>query len=235
MVNGVKVVGYARVSTDDKGQSIEGQIREIKKWAEVRGNEIINIYSDEMSGATFPRPGLSNALWEVQLKEADYLVCYDQSRLTRDAENHLPLIRKFVPKICYVVDGDLEPDTLPTNLLHAIKGITDKEERRILGIRTKIGMEAKKAQGIHLGRPLKVALKEEEETSPTGRIIPGQTTILTRSQVLTFASMGMSPNHLAKNVLHTTSGTVYGLLKRNNMVNEYYEIMRKHDFNLNAV
>lgn len=235
MVNGVKVVGYCRVSTDDKGQSIDGQSRAIYDWAKTRNCEIIGIYHDEMSGAKFPRPGLSEALLEIQLGEADYLVCYDQSRLTRDAENHLHKIRLLAPKICYVVDGDLEPDSLPTNLLHAIKGVTDKEERRVIGLRTKIGMEAKKAQGIHLGRPLILALKEEEEDSPSGRIVAGHTTVITRSQVLTFASMGMSPNYLAKNVLHTTSATVYGLLKRNSLTSEYYETMRKHETRIKGV
>ena len=243
MVNGVNVVGYARVSTDDKGQNIEGQKREILKWAEARNNNVVGFYFDEgISGATFPRPGLSMALLQIQLGDADYLVCYDQSRLTRDADNHLWQIRRFAPNICYVADGDLEPNTLPTDLLHAIKGVTDKEERRIIGLRTRIGMETKKAQGVHLGRPLKLALREEVEGSNKGRIVPGKTTIITRNQLLTFASMGMTPNHLAVNIFHTTSATVYSLLDRNDLTKEYYNTLssnventKKHDFDFKGV
>lgn len=235
MISGVNIIGYARVSTDDKGQSIEGQKIEIMKWAKTHNSNVIEIYSDEMSGAAWPRPGLSMALIDVQSMKDCYLVCYDQSRLTRDAENHLWRIKSYAPKIIYTSDGDLEPGTLSADLLHAIKGVTDKEERRVLGIRTKIGMEAKRAQGKHLGRPLTLALKEEEEGSLKGRIVVGKTTVITRSQLLTFASMGMTPNHLAKNVLHTNSATVYNLLKRNNLHEEYYKNLGKHDFDFKTV
>lgn len=235
MISGVNFIGYARVSTDDKNQSIDGQKAEIMKWAKDHKNTMVNFYSDEISGAVFPRPGLSMALLDIQMGAADYLVCYDQSRLTRDAENHLWRIKLFVQKIIYVSDGDLEPGTLSADLLHAIKGVTDKEERRILGLRTKIGMEAKRAAGKHIGRPLTLALTEELEGTPTGRVVSGVTTVLTRSQVLYYASMGMSPNYLAKNIVHTTSGTVYTFLKRNNLQREYYEYMEKSHFNFKGV
>lgn len=235
MISGVNIIGYARVSTDDKGQSIDGQKAEIMKWAKDHNSTVVKFYSDEMSGAAFPRPGLSMALMDVQMGEADYLLCYDQSRLTRDAENHLWRIKLFVKNIIYVADGDLEPGTLSADLLHAIKGVTDKEERRILGLRTKIGMEAKRNAGKHLGRPLILALKDEEEGALSGRIVEDVTVVLTRPQVLYYASMGMSPHYLAKNILHITSGTVYSFLDRNNLKVEYYEHMKKGGIGFKAV
>lgn len=223
MVNGVKVVGYARVSTDDKGQSVENQKREIEKWVNAHDSELVAFYSDEVSGAIFPRPGLSMALMDIQMGAGDYLICYDQSRLTRDADNHLWRIRQFAPNIIYTVDGDLEPDSFSTNLLHAIKGVTDKEERKILGARTKIGMDRRRAEGVHCGRPLKFALQEEASGSLAGRIVPGKTTVITKAQLLTFASMSMSPCYLAHNVIHTTPATVYALLERTGTKEEYYK------------
>lgn len=222
MVTGVKLVGYARVSTDDKGQSVDNQKREIEKWASAHDSDLVAFYSDEMSGAIFPRPGLARALLCIQMGTADYLICYDQSRLTRDAENHLWRIRVFAPNIIYTSDGDLDPDSFSSNLLHAIKGVTDKEERRILGARTKIGMDRRKAEGVHCGRPLKFALQEESSGSLAGRIIPGKTTVITKAQLLTFASMKMSPCYLATNVIHTTPATVYALLERTGTKEEYY-------------
>ena len=145
MITGVKLVGYARVSTDDKGQSVENQRREIEKWASAHDSDLVSFYADEVSGSIFPRPGLSMALLDMKMGEADYLICYDQSRLTRDADNHLWRIRQFAPNIIYTVDGELEPDSFSTNLLHAIKGVTDKEERRIIGARTKIGMDRRRS------------------------------------------------------------------------------------------
>ena len=223
MVNNVKVVGYARVSTDDKGQSVDNQKREIEKWVSAHDSELVAFYSDEVSGSIFPRPGLNKALLDIQMGSADYLICYDQSRLTRDAENHLCRIRTFAPNIIYVTDGDLEPDTFSVNLLHAIKGVTDKEERRILGARTKIGMDRRKAEGVHCGRPLRFALQEENSGSLSGRIVPGKTTVITKAQLITFASMGMSPCYLATNVIHTTPATVYALLERTGTKEEYYQ------------
>ena len=217
-----RIYGYARVSTDDKGQSVDNQKREIEKWVSAHDSELVAFYSDELSGSIFPRPGLNKALLDIQMGKGDYLLCYDLSRLTRDAENHLWKIRTFAPNILYVTDGDLEPDSFSTNLLHAIKGVTDKEERRVLGARTKIGMDRRRAEGIHCGRPLKFALVEENSGSLAGRIVPGKTTVITKAQLITFASMGMSPCYLATNVIHTTPATVYALLERTGTREEYY-------------
>lgn len=222
MLNGVKLVGYARVSTDDKGQSVDNQRREIEKWATAHNSELVAFYSDEVSGAIFPRPGLSSALLEIQMGTGDYLICYDQSRLTRDAENHLWRIRQFAPNIIYTTDGDLDPDSFSSKILHAIKGVTDSEERKILGARTKIGMDRRMAEGVHCGRPLRFALQEENSGSLAGRIVPGKTIIITRTQLITFASMGMTPCYLATKVIHTTPATVYALLKRTGTKEEYY-------------
>lgn len=136
-LEGMHAIGYCRVSTDpeDKGQTVETQKRQINEWAERYGVEIDDIYADEgISGGTWPRPMLSMAIMSLVNSPASFLVCYDQSRLTRDAPAHLSQIKKALQGkvIRYVTDGDTDPDNLGIRIVSAIKAETDKEERRVL-------------------------------------------------------------------------------------------------------
>ena len=47
----MKAAIYARVSTPDKGQSPEMQLRELREYCQRRGLEIVGEYTDSASGA----------------------------------------------------------------------------------------------------------------------------------------------------------------------------------------
>ena len=207
-------IGYCRVSTDpeDKGQTVETQKRQIKDWADKYGVIIDDIYSDEgISGGTWPRPNLSMAILTLVNSPASILVCYDQSRLTRDAPAHLPQIKKLLngKVIRYVVDGDTDPNNLGVRIVSAIKGETDKEEREVLHRKTSAGMETRRAQGIHIGRPAKIVITNDLSKYPKGKIqakdgtltaierIPRGTVAYSPEQVLNWARMGWSAHKVA--------------------------------------
>ena len=44
-----KVAIYARISTSDKGQSLETQVQPLKEYIMARGWEIYKVYTDEIS------------------------------------------------------------------------------------------------------------------------------------------------------------------------------------------
>ena len=46
----MRIAIYARVSTDDKGQSPENQLRELRAWCVNAGHEIAHEYVDHESG-----------------------------------------------------------------------------------------------------------------------------------------------------------------------------------------
>ena len=46
----MRVAIYARVSTDDKGQDPDNQLRELRAWCSASGHTIIQEYIDRQSG-----------------------------------------------------------------------------------------------------------------------------------------------------------------------------------------
>lgn len=242
-LEGMHAIGYCRVSTDpeDKGQTVETQKRQINEWAERYGVAIDQIFSDEgISGGTWPRPFLSMAIMTLVNSSASILVCYDQSRLTRDAPAHLPQIKKALGDkvIRYVTDGDTDPDNLGVRILSAIKGETDKEERRVLHEKTRAGMATRKAQGKHIGRPSKAVITSDPSTLPKGKIqardgtltdkmrVPRGTVVYSREQVLNWARMGWSCNKVAHDILRMSTSSFIRMMNDAGIYEEYKQILR---------
>lgn len=243
-LEGMHAIGYCRVSTDpeDKGQTVETQKRQINEWAERYGVEIDDIYADEgISGGTWPRPMLSMAIMSLVNSPASFLVCYDQSRLTRDAPAHLSQIKKALQGkvIRYVTDGDTDPDNLGIRIVSAIKAETDKEERRVLHDKTKAGMATRKAQGKHIGRPSKVIITDDPDKLPRGQIqardgtltdksrVPRGTVIYSKEQALNWARLGWSANYTAHNVLRMSTSSFIAMMKKAGIYEEYKQILKE--------
>ena len=243
-LEGMHAIGYCRVSTDpeDKGQTVETQKRQINEWAERYGVEIDGIYADEgISGGTWPRPMLSMAIMSLVNSPASFLVCYDQSRLTRDAPAHLSQIKKALQGkvIRYVTDGDTDPDNLGIRIVSAIKAETDKEERRVLHDKTKAGMATRKAQGKHIGRPSKVIITDDPDKVPKGQIqardgtltdksrVPRGTVIYSKEQALNWARLGWSANYTAHNVLRMSTSSFIAMMKKAGIYEEYKQILKE--------
>ena len=237
-------IGYCRVSTDpeDKGQTVETQKRQINEWAQKYGVIIDSVFSDEgISGGTWPRPNLSMAILTLVNSPASILVCYDQSRLTRDAPAHLPQIKKLLngKVIRYVVDGDTDPENLGVRIVSAIKGETDKEERRVLHEKTKAGMKTRKDLGIHIGRPAKIVITDEPEKLPRGKVqakdgtftdkmhIPRGTRVYTKQQVLGWARQGWSAHKVATELLGVSTSSFIRMMDEAKIYTEYKAILKE--------
>lgn len=171
---------YARVSTDDKGQDVETQIREMRTWCKRNGvvigttvtdtgREREAIYSEEVSATTLlNRPQLQQCIGRIQFGGGDIqiLLAYDPSRLTRDKK--LDEIQKMIPR-CQIrfvsmgfgslsADGKKNSDY---QLVTGIKEVTDQLENDIRKERTRLGMVTKKMNGKHTGLPAKLMIAED--------------------------------------------------------------------------
>lgn len=82
----MKAAIYARYSTEHQNEnSIETQVAECTKYAQERGMVITGIYTDEAkSGMKMQRSGLLEMLTDIENKNFDAVLIYDQSRLSRD-------------------------------------------------------------------------------------------------------------------------------------------------------
>lgn len=81
---------YARVSTDTQGRdgvSLEQQIETMTKWATAIGDEYV-IKKEIKSARTVDNRAVFKEILSI-IKAGDTLMCYDQTRLGRDAKNDL--------------------------------------------------------------------------------------------------------------------------------------------------
>ena len=235
-LEGLHAIGYCRVSTDDKGQDTNIQAEAIKEWAVSQGVIIDNIFSEDVSGAVWPRPQLAMALMTLATSQASILVCYDPSRLTRDAQAHMPLIQKMMGNkiIRYVVNGDQDPESLGIKMLNAIKGVTDFEERKVLSAKTKLTLKTKRdVFHIHVGRPAKIVITDHPEEYNIGKVAQGPkdgkkttTMIISPNQLLNWAQQGWAPSYVANTLLNVSPQLFLKVLKESPYYEEYYKVLR---------
>lgn len=180
-LEGFKAVLYARVSTNDKGQTNETQIREMKRWCKEKGVVIIpkdkeNIaFADEQTGTNLDRPNFQLMLGKIvsladTSARVDFVLAYDQSRLTRDAkyEDIKKKLDPFGCKIRFVtMDGD--PDDIGMQISNAVQGLMNKREVETIRAKTKLALETRKLAGKHVSRPASFMFAEDVLTAPKGR------------------------------------------------------------------
>jgi DNA invertase Pin-like site-specific DNA recombinase len=145
-----KYIAYLRVSTkaqEKSGLGLLAQRAIIAHYAKIEGAEIAKEYIESESGKEMDnRPVLEMAINDC-LKEDAILVVAKLDRLSRDVE-HIFKIQKQLGERFKSCD-------LPTTdalTLSIFAGLAQRE-REIISIRTKVALQAKKAQGVKLGNP----------------------------------------------------------------------------------
>lgn len=88
-MNSLKAVIYARYSSDkQRDESIEGQIRECRAFAEREGIIITNIYTDKaLSARTDNRPEFLQMIEDSKKHLFDYVLVYQLDRFSRSRED----------------------------------------------------------------------------------------------------------------------------------------------------
>lgn len=139
-------IGYIRVSTVDQNSA-----------RQLDGISIDKTFEDHCSGSTTKRPGLDQLM--DFCREGDRVIVHDISRLARNIEDLLRLIRRFSAKN---VEVEFMKENLifcndkesPINrLLLALLGAVYEFERSILLERQREGIAKAKAAGKYSGKP----------------------------------------------------------------------------------
>ena len=166
----MRVVTYARVSTEEQGESgagLEAQRKATRDEALRRGWEWNNNhdYYDVASGKTLERPALEQALDYLagasrsRFYEGDLVLMVAKlDRLTRSIGDFSDLLERSRQEGWSIVALDLGVDTTtPTGELVAnVMMSVAQWERRIIGQRTKEALAVRREQGVVLGRPVEV-------------------------------------------------------------------------------
>ena len=159
----MRAITYARVSTEDQadsGAGLDAQHATLTASLAHRGWELVDALVDEgRSGGNLNRPALTEALDRLDAGEADALVVAKLDRLSRSVLDFARITERAKRKGWAVVALDVDVDmTTPTGELVAnITSSVAQWERRIIGTRTSEALQAMKARGVRLGRPVELA------------------------------------------------------------------------------
>ncbi|MQY43168.1 helix-turn-helix domain-containing protein [Epibacterium sp. SM1969] len=143
-------IGYARVSDQDQNESL--QIEALKE----AGCDVI--YGDfGVSGACVTRRSLDTLLRD--LTEGDTLVVWKLDRLGRSTLHLLQLLEDLRQnKVDFVaITQGIDTTTAVGRLLYGQLAVFAEFEREQIAERTKAGMAAAKARGVHIGRPRSIS------------------------------------------------------------------------------
>jgi DNA invertase Pin-like site-specific DNA recombinase len=142
----MKALLYSRVSTADKGQDIERQVREMREFARARDWEIGEL-SDVMSAAK-QRPGLQE-LWSLcKHRRVDVVVVHEFSRFARSTKELLLALDEFNALGIQFVSLKEQIDTTTPGgkLLYTIFAAMAEFERELIRQRVKSGMALRQQQ-----------------------------------------------------------------------------------------
>ncbi len=143
-----RMVGYARVSTDDQDLSL--QIDSLTSLGINRDD----IFTEKISGAKTDRPQLGACLDNLQ--QGDTLVVWRLDRLGRSMHHLVDLIEDLRNRgvgFRSVSDGLIDTTSPSGELIFHIFSALAQFERRLIQERTRAGLESARARGRLGGRP----------------------------------------------------------------------------------
>ena len=143
-----RLLGYARVSTDDQDWSL--QVDALQQ----HGIPKTAIFMDKVSGAQTERPWLTKCL--ESLTSGDILVVWRLDRLGRSMRHLITLVEDLRSKgigFRSLNEGAIDTTCASGELIFNIFSALAQFERRLIQERTKAGLAAARARGRHGGRP----------------------------------------------------------------------------------
>jgi len=165
----MRVAIYARVSTDDKGQDPENQLRELRAWCANSGHTITQEYVEHESGrkGTDKRRQFAALFEDAAKRKFDLVLFWALDRLSREGMAqtiaHLQRLTSYSVSFHSYTEPHLATDNeLVRNILLALLSSLAKVEAQKISDRTKAGMARAKAKGIKVGRPrLTIELRQQ--------------------------------------------------------------------------
>ena len=165
----LRVIAYVRVSTEEQkrsGAGLAAQRRSIESACRERGWQLVAVEADEGLSAktTKNRPGLARALDALEAGEVGGLIVAKLDRLSRSVRDFCEILdrskRQCWALVC--LDLGLDTSTLTGRFTAQIIAAVAELERGMIGQRTREGLEAKRAEGVILGRRPSIAPRLEK-------------------------------------------------------------------------
>jgi DNA invertase Pin-like site-specific DNA recombinase len=175
----MRVSIYARVSTIDKGQDPENQLRELRMWCAHSGHTITGEYVDHETGrqGAGKRKQFAALFDDAAKRKFDLVLFWALDRLSREGMAqtiiHLQRLHSYGVSFHSYTEPHLATDNeLVRNILLALLASLAKVEAQKISERTKAGMARARAKGIKIGRP-KIGIEVCQQIAK--RVAKGQT------------------------------------------------------------
>ncbi|TVT39264.1 resolvase [Hymenobacter setariae] len=157
---------YARVSTKDKGQSTENQLPELRRFAQAHGYSIYKEYVEQESGGTGRRSEFQALFADAHQRRFDLVLFWSLDRFSREGAlptlQYLNQLQGWGVGYKSLTEQYLDSVGLFQEAIISILATLAKQERIRLSERTKAGMARRKAEGIHIGPPVKSSIIVEQ-------------------------------------------------------------------------
>lgn len=156
-MTGLKVFGYARVSTPE--QKLDVQIDKIKKYCDLKDYELINIFEDKASGKNIEREGFTRMIKVLQDNKLNIngIVIVKLDRIGRSVIDLVHIMKFFDENNIHVcsIDDNIDTSTKEGRLFFHFTAAFAEYERELIMDRTASGISFAKSMGVKFGRPTK--------------------------------------------------------------------------------
>jgi DNA invertase Pin-like site-specific DNA recombinase len=166
---------YSRVSTYD--QNPQTQILDLRQMAAQRGYEIVQEYSDKISGTKAKRPGLDQMMIDARRGRFDVLLVWACDRIARSTRHFLEVLDDLSRLEVEFISFRENIDTAGPlgRAIIVIIGAVAELERSLIVERVRAGMRRARLEGQRIGRaPLvldNLAIQQDRERGQSIREI----------------------------------------------------------------
>src|SRR5579859_4487061 len=154
-----RIAIYCRVSTKDKGQDTENQLRQLREFCLTQGWTIVCEYVDHVSGKTGEREQFQEMFAAASRREFDVVLFWALDRFSREGVlntlQYLQRLTSYGVGYRSFTEQYLDSCGLFKDAVISILATIARQERIRLSERTIAGLERAKAQGRVGGRPRK--------------------------------------------------------------------------------
>ena len=153
----MRVALYGRVSTKDKGQEVQNQLRQLREFAAHSGWTIVAEYIDHESGKHSDREQFEQMFRDASQRKFDVLLFWSLDRLSR--EGVLPTLQHLQRLTSYSIgyrsftEQYFDSCGIFRDAVIAIVATVAKQERIRISERVKAGLATARHKGQRLGRP----------------------------------------------------------------------------------
>ena len=151
----VRCAIYARISTADKQQSTEMQVKELTDYANARGFAIYRVYEDKgYSGSTANRPMLKELMQDIHEAKVTHVLCWRLDRWFRSLKEVVVTLNELAERnITFISLKDgIDQSSSAGRLMCGLLACFAQFEVEVIRERVRAGLENSRRHGRVGGR-----------------------------------------------------------------------------------